>query len=268
MFRQAMIAVICCAGAGALAATAVAQEEYAAPSAPWGEPDLRGTWSTNHLISVPVVRPEQFGERFLLTDEELAEREVAIRQRAERFGAGPIPIADTSDIVPNQTSLIYDPPDGRFPELTAYGRELQETMRGTYHPDQSIYDDLGDFSSWDRCITRGLPVSMLPRNYNNGFRIFQSPGQVVIFIEMANETRIIPTDGREPLDSEIQQWLGESRGHWDGDTLVVETANFGHGTVIGLTSAGNPGSPGPLQPFSDNMRIEERFTRTADDTIE
>jgi dienelactone hydrolase len=109
---------------------------------------------------------------------------------------------------------------------------------------------------------------MLARNYNNGVRIFQTPGYVVIALEMAHEARVIPTTAVPPLDPAIKQWMGESRGHWEGSTLVVETRNVGHGLVIGLTSAGNPGSPGPLQPFSDEMVVTERFTRTADDTIE
>ena len=121
-------------------------------------------------------------------------------------------------------------------------------------------------SAWDRCITRGMPVSMQARNYNNGIRIFQSPGYVVIQLEMAHEARIIPTSDMPPLDSNIKQWLGESRGHWEGNTLVVETTNFNGKT--GKTSAGNPGSPRPLQPTTTNQRIIERLTRVADDTIE
>lgn len=250
-------------------ATVLAAEDYTPPMTPWGEPDLRGIWPINHIIGVPVVRPEEYGERFLLTDEELAEREESILARNERFQSGPIPVADTSERILRQTSLIYDPPDGQFPELTEYGKQLQASMKGSYHPTQTVFDDISDFSSWDRCITRGLPVSMLARNYNNGIRFFQSPGTVVILLEMAHEARIIPTDGRSPLESEVRQWLGESRGYWEDDnTLVVETTNFDHGTVIGLTSAGNPGSPGPLQPFSDDMKIVERFTRTGDDTME
>src|SRR5690606_14040093 len=130
------------------------------------------------------------------------------------------------------------------------GKQLQAGMKGSYHPTQTVFDSIEDFSSWDRCITRGLPVSMLARNYNNGIRIMQAPGYVIIVLEMAHEARIIPTTPKDPLEPEIVQWLGESRGRWEGNTLVVETTNLGHGTVIGLTSAGNPGSPGPLQPFS------------------
>ena len=106
---------------------------------------------------------------------------------------------------------------------------------------------------------------MLPRNYNNGIRIMQSPGYVVILLEMAHEARIVPTDGRPVLDPSIKQYLGESRGRWEGNTLVVETTNFNGKTA--MTNAGVPGSP-PLNPSTENMRFIERFTRTDNDTIE
>ncbi|MDT8398224.1 MAG: hypothetical protein RQ899_06390 [Pseudomonadales bacterium] len=242
--------------------------QWTVPMTSWGEPDLRGTWPINHLIGVPLVRPAEYGERLYLTDEEFAAKQNSVAARDERFQTGAIPAADAAGQAMHQTSLIVDPPDGQFPELTDYGKQVQATMRGSYHPTQTIFDGIGDFSSWDRCITRGMPVSMLPRNYNNGIRIFQTPGYVVISLEMAHEARIIPTDGSAPLTGQIKQWLGESRAHWEGNTLVVETTNFGHGPRIGLTSAGVPGSPRPLQPFTDDMRIIERFTRTAADTIE
>jgi hypothetical protein len=106
---------------------------------------------------------------------------------------------------------------------------------------------------------------MLPRNYNNGIRIMQSPGYVTIVLEMAHEVRIIPTTPRPPLDKSIKEWLGESRGHWEGNTLVVETTNFnGKGD---LTNAGVPGSPA-LTPATESEHIIERFTRTDNDTID
>src|SRR5690606_18618059 len=112
-----------------------------------------------------------------------------------------------------------------------------------------------------------MPVSMMPRNYNNGIRIFQSPGYVVISLEMAHEARVIPINDMPPLDSEIRQWMGESRGHWEGNTLVVETTNFGHGLSTGMTSGGVPGA-GPPLPSTGDMRIVERFTRTGPDTMD
>jgi hypothetical protein len=105
----------------------------------------------------------------------------------------------------------------------------------------------------------------LPRNYNNGIRIMQSPGYVLIVLEMAHEVRVIPTGGRPAPDKSIKEWLGESRGRWEGNTLVVETSNFNGKTD--MTNAGVPGSP-PLTPASESLQITERFTRTADDTID
>jgi hypothetical protein len=187
--------------------------------------------------------------------------------RDQRFVGGTIPVADAAGRALRITSLIVDPPDGQFPELTEYGVQLQERMRSSYKPGQTVFDVISDFSAWDRCITRGMPASMEPRNYNNGIQIMQSPGYVVLILEMAHEARVIPTDGdMDPMDPAISQWLGESRGHWEGNTLVVETTNY-NGRV-GKTSAGVPGSPGPLQPSTPNMRTVERFTRVADDQIE
>src|SRR5690606_36334308 len=107
---------------------------------------------------------------------------------------------------------------------------------------------------------------MLPRNYKNGIRIMQAPGYVMIILEMAHETRIVPTTDTPALDSNIKQWLGESRGHWEGNTLVVETTNFNG--LVGKTSGGVPGAPRELQPSTPNMRIVERFTPTGPDTME
>ena len=170
-----------------------------------------------------------------------------------------------------QLSLIVDPPDGQFPALTDYGKKLQAEMKSSYRPGQTVFDSPDDFAAWDRCITRGMPVSMEPRHYNNGIRIMQSPGYVVILLEMAHEARVIPTNsgptkGMPPLDSNIKEWMGESRGHWEGNTLVVETTNFNG--LVGETSAGVPNSPGPLQPETPNMKTTEWFTRVANDTIE
>ena len=201
----------------------------------------------------------EYGDRLYRTDKEFA----ALTARAR--GTGPVPDRDYPDRLMHQLSLIVDPKDGQFPELTEYGKKLQAEMKSSYKPGQTVFDAIEDFSAWDRCITRGMPVSMEPRNYNNGIRIMQSPGYVMILVEMAHEVRVVPI-GMPPLDSEIKEWLGESRGHWEGNTLVVETKNFNG--LVGHTSAGVPGSPGPLQPETPNMKITERFTRVAPDTIE
>ena len=234
------------------------------PMTPWGEPDLRGIWPLNHLISTPFQRFEKFGDRRFMTDEEFAAAQKSAEARNERFLSGAIPQADAGEAT-RLTSLMVDPPNGRFPELTPKGKELYAQMRGSYKPGQTVFDSPEDFDTWDRCITRGLPVSMLPRNYNNGIRIMQFPGYLVILLEMAHETRIIPTTKRPAIDGAIRQYLGESRGRWEGNTLVVETTNFNGKPA--MTNSGVPGSP-PLNPSTENMRFTERFTRTDNDTIE
>jgi hypothetical protein len=260
------LGLIVCATPGTAAAQqpAATKSGWTHPMTPWGEPDLRGIWPLNHLIGTPFQRPERFGERRFLTDEEFAAAQKNVENRNKRFESGARPQADSGEVT-RLTSLISDPPNGRFPALTAKGKELYDNMRGSYKPGQTIFDSPEDFDSWDRCITRGLPVSMLPRNYNNGIRIMQSPGYVVILLEMAHEARVIPTAARPALDPSIKQYLGDSKGRWEGNTLVVETTNFNGKTA--MTNAGVPGAP-PLNPSTENMRFIERFTRSDDETIE
>ncbi|MEP6960725.1 MAG: hypothetical protein ABI995_01510 [Acidobacteriota bacterium] len=248
------------------AAAKPAGAPFIAPKTPWGEPDLQGIWPLNHLIAVGLQRNARFGDKAYLTDAEVATAQTALEARNGRFSGAAIPVADTSTRVMKQTSLIVDPPNGQFPPLTDAGKEIQAAMRSSYRQGQTVFDAVEDFSAWDRCVTRGMPVSMEPRNYNNGIRITQSPGYVVILLEMAHEVRIIPTTNMPALPADIKEWMGESRGHWEGNTLVVETKNFNG--LVGQTSAGVPGSPGPLQPETTNFHVVERFTRTAADTIE
>jgi hypothetical protein len=282
MMKRVLSALIVCWASLPFGSLALAQGKpsvWKQPMTSWGEPDLRGIWPLNHLISTPFQRPEKFGERRFLTDEEFLAARKSAEDRNTRFQSGAIPQADAGEAT-RLTSLMIDPPNGRFPELTAKGKELYEQMRGSYKPGQTVFDTPDDFDSWDRCITRGLPVSMLPRNYNNGIRIMQFPGYVVIVLEMAHETRIIPTlrqaqgrpeqsrgatTKRPPIDGAIRQYLGESRGGWEGNTLVVETTNFNGKTA--MTNLGVPGSPA-LTPSTPNLRFTERFTRTAQDTID
>jgi hypothetical protein len=176
-----IVLILCGAVTSALAQAKPAA--YKQPMTPWGEPDLRGTWPLNHLISTPFQRPERFGDRLLLTDEEFAAAQKGAEDRNKRFLSGAIPQADAGQAT-RQTSLLVDPANGRFPALTPKGMELYDRMRGSYKPGQTVFDSPEDFDTWDRCITRGLPVSMLPRNYNNGIRIMQFPGYVVILLEM------------------------------------------------------------------------------------
>ncbi|MFO7286953.1 MAG: hypothetical protein C0P79_008880 [Gammaproteobacteria bacterium] len=241
------------------------------PVTPWGDPDLQGRWPIRHMTLTPLERPVELGTRAYLTDEEFAERVAAIEARNTRYeketssnqmGMGHW--AEAGQVPQRQASLIVDPPNGRLPALTEAGRAKSATMRSSW---QDIpFDTVEDFDTWDRCITRGLPASMFPMQYNNGIEIWQTPGYVVIRLEMIHEVRIVPLDGRPPLDPAIKQWMGESRGRWEGNTLVVETTNFnGMTPMVNVVTPGAP--PGNNIPTSESMRIVERFTRIDDDTI-
>lgn len=239
------------------------------PKTPWGEPDLQGTWPISHLIGTPLQRPEKFGERRTMNDEEFAEVAAQVEVRNTRYddeqannkmGGGHW--AEPTEAL-RLTSLIVDPPNGRLPELTPLGKELAPKMGSDWN--RTVFDTVDDFDSWNRCISRGMPVTMLPRNYNNGILIKQTPGYVVITTEMVHEARIIPTDGRPPLDAAIKQWLGEPRGRWEGNVLVVESGNFN--SSFGMTNFGVPGSPRDPVPTSTDMRIVERFERVDDTTM-
>src|SRR3954465_8296558 len=239
---------------------------YKQPMTSWGEPDISGMWPINHLVTNRLERHPQYGDRLYITDDKFKTAQASAERTQKQRASGTLPSSESGAAI-RQTSLIVDPPNGRFPALTPYGAQLQSKMNSTYKPGKDAegsYDGIEDFGPWDRCITRGLPVSMEPRNYNNGIRITQAPGYVIITTEMAHESRVIPTTPMPKLDSEIKQWLGESRGHWEGNTLVIETTNFNGLTE--LTSAGVPGSPGPLQPSSTSMTTVERITRTGPTT--
>jgi len=240
------------------------------PKTEWGDPDLRGKWPISHLIGTPFTRPAKYGNRRFMSDEEFTAAEQGLEGRNtaydkeikdNKMGIGHWAEATTAQRL---TSLLVDPLNGQFPEITEAAKAKASAMGSSWG--HEVFDKPTDFDSWDRCITRGLPPSMFPFNYNNGIEIHQAPGYVVIRLEMIHEARIVPVDGRAPLDPAVKQWMGESRGHWEGDTLVVETTNFnGHG---GMTNVGIPGSPRGNTPTSEKMKITERFNRTADDTIE
>ena len=269
VFAAASLSVDPGGNAGAQESTAAAGERWSAPRTPWGDPDLRGTWPIRHLIGTPLERPSEIGERRYLNDAEYADVQARIAVRNSRYeeeiannkmGGGHWAEPTTALRL---SSLIVDPPNGRLPGLSAEGARRAAEFGSSWST--SVFDSIADFDPWDRCITRGMPVSMLPRNYNNGIQIFQSPGYVVLRLEMVDR-RLIPVDDRPPPDAAIRQWMGESRGHWEGDTLVVVTTNFNGGAS--LTNLGVPGSPRDPHPSSDRLTTIERFRRTAEDTIE
>jgi hypothetical protein len=268
-----------------LASTVVAQSPsdkpspgYVVPRTAWGDPDLQGLWPANDMQGTPYERPAALGTRSELNDNELAERNSA-RQRqvaadAEQFVqsgrtvgiGGPSHWAAGERGNPTrQASLVVDPKDGRIPAMTEEGKKLFAMAKSTYYydfPDAVVshpFETFTDLGPYDRCITRGVLSSMLPTAYNMGTQIFQFPGHVVIQNEMIHEVRIIPTDGRPHISSAIRQYMGDSRGHWDGDTLVIETTNFNG--KVGLTRNGNT-----LLTSSD-LRLVERLTRVGPRTL-
>jgi hypothetical protein len=269
---------------------------------PWGEPDIQATLDMMQASRVPLERcaDSYFGRRlptFLfgdasragggararpcdmqkawLTQAEYDQRMEEWRNQTdvsrEALAAGDLGRSmRTGTIDPNipqrQTSLIVDPPNGLLPALTPEGKRRALEMRSgwTLPGENHTYDGPQDFDSWDRCITRGMPSSMMPYRYNGGFKIVQAPGYVVFRLEMIHEARVIPTDGRAPLAGEIEQYLGESRGRWEGTTLVVETTNYKEGPpMINLAVVGSP--PGNRFPYSDEMKTTERIVRLNDD---
>ena len=155
--------------------------------------------------------------------------------------------------------MIVDPPNGRLPPLTDAAQQREAAIRAA-REGRGPADSYTDRSLYDRCITRGIAGSILPVIYNNGNEIVQSPGYVAIVNEMIHETRIVPLDGRPHVTPDIKLWMGDSRGHWEGDTLVVETTNLTDRTGIAVNGGG--------ARHSDAIKITERFTRIADDTID
>jgi hypothetical protein len=236
------------------------------PKTPWGDPDLQGMWPLNHINSVPMQRPEKFGERLYFTQEELAAEAKRVESRNELYKnedqANRIGLGHWTEKIeaPAQTSLLVDPPNGRLPPRTALGDKMAKEMGSSWG--REYWDKPEDFDSWDRCITRGLPSSMFPYPYNNGIEIVQAPGYVIINLEMIHEARVVPVGRMPKLDPAIKQWMGDSRGRWEGNTLVVETTNFN-----GKTSMTSSTTPQAARPSSTELHLVERFERIDDDTI-
>ena len=252
-----VVALLLVAGIDVTVAAQASSPTAASRLTSWGEPDLTGMLPITDLNGTPVQRPAEFGERRLLTDAEFAQREKQLAATAERTAGAWAEIGRANRL----TSLVVEPSNGRLPPLTEEGRRRSAGMTSTWS--DILFDDFDAFNALDRCITRGLPASMFPFMYNSGIEIVQAPGYVVIRLELIHETRIIPTDGRPALSPAIRHWMGESRGRWDGRTLVVETTNFNGGAPMLIVGPG-----GNAIPTSESLRIVERFTRVDDDTLE
>jgi len=241
----------------ASARAAAAAKAYSPARTPWGHPDLQGTYTTTDENGVPLERPDQFPAAEGLSEAEfqkiVAERVERARSLAGRIGgadtgAGPTHWYEHLDAKNSQLWLISEPADGRLPARTPEGQKRLAEAQARRVPDPKKF---GDFTLYDRCITRGLIGSTLPVIYGNSADIVQGPTHVAIRNEMIHETRVIPLSDAPRPGPEVKQYMGVARGHWEGNVLVVETTNFTDRTQIGVNGNG--------QPHSDALRITERF---------
>jgi hypothetical protein len=238
------------------------QKKWTLPRTPDGHPDLQGIW--DYRSATPLQRPDRFaGKEFLTADEVVAYEKLALEREdgrppddarsTEEISVHPVWWLDYGKTVvkTRRTSLIVDPPDGKIPPQTAEAQQRAAARRAearTHGPADS-YENRGLF---ERCITRGVPEGMLPGPYNNNLSVVQTPGYVMLLTEMIHDARIIPMDGRP--HGTVRQWMGDSRGRWEGDTLVVDTTNFTDKTNFRGSGA--------------NLHLVERFTRVDADTLE
>jgi hypothetical protein len=225
---------------------------------PWGDPDLQGSWSNS--TTTPLERPAKYAGREFMTAAELAERRAAEKAaNAKRDDPGQGPSGGFAwfegGSPDGRTSLIYDPPDGKIPPLTPEGEKRQAELNKSFQRarNNGPYDGPEDMEIRTRCIIRD-PLPRVPGGYGNSYEIVQAPGSVAIYHEAIHDTRVIPLDKRPHLDPSVRQWFGDPRGHWEGDTLVVETTNFNDQTSF--------------QASTQNLRLVERWTRVADDRID
>jgi hypothetical protein len=227
-----------------------------------GHPDLQGIW--DFRSATPLERPARFaGKEFLTQDEVVAyEKEALEREdgrppddgRTENSVHPPAWLDYGKTVVKTRrTSLIVDPPDGRIPALTPEAQQRNAARRAAARS-RGPADSYEDRSLQERCITRGLPEGQLPGPYNNNMQVVQTSAYVVIVTEMIHDARIVPMDGRPHNPANMRQWMGDSRGHWEGDTLVVDTTNFTDKTSFRGSGA--------------NLHLTERFTRIDADTLE
>jgi hypothetical protein len=261
--RLTASAVVSLLTASVFTVSVIGQSKYAPPRTAWGDPDLQGMWSYNDDVDTPLERPGNLGGKAEFGDEELA---AVLAERAKRnveraptiggeTGAGPTHWYEFWNARSVRTSKIIDPPDGRVPPLTA---EAQKAVaaRAEMAKRRGPSDSWTDRSLGDRCIVSrgGWPhVVVNAGSYGNIIRIIQAPGFVVLTHEMIHETRVIPVDGRPHVGGGIRQYLGDPRGRWEGNTLVVEVTNFSDKT--------------DFRGSRETLRLVERFTRVAPDAI-
>jgi hypothetical protein len=244
-------------------------QSHQAPRTPWGDPDLQGMYNNSNESGIAMQRPAEFAGRKLkdVTPQEMArhvkDRAARIEKTAEiicatednNTGAGPTHWYENYNPKNSRAWMISDPEDGQMPALTDEAKQRAAKVRAARRGGDGYYtgpfDKPSDLSMYVRCISRGVPGSMMPAIYGNSYDITQGPGYVAIRYEMIHETRIIPLDGRPHAPSTIKTYMGDARGHWEGDTLVVETTNYLEATAYGGAS--------------DHLKTIERFTPSGKD---
>ena len=240
---------------------ASAAKRWSPARTPWGDPDLQGVYANDNEYATPLERPREFDGKTLaeVTADEMARvRASALQQMVTALPGGRVRGPDewwiqNLDLSKrSQPWLIVDPPDGHIPPLTADAQKRPPFARGSFVG--GPFNSPADFSLLDRCITRSVPGAMIPVMYSNVYDIVQAPGLVAITYEIAHEARVIPLDGRARVGPAFRQYMGDSRGHWEGDVLVVEATNF---TAAAAYRGSNPA----------RLRVIERFTPVAPDTI-
>jgi len=244
-------------------------QDYIVPRTPDGQPDLQGLW-TNDTIT-PMERPASLQGRAFLTEDEITAMEENLAER-RTFADDNIEVTvggnvggynqiwlDSGDTVlsTGQTSLIVDPPNGRAPL-----RESAAAIRDYYFA--HVEDDYIYSTVWDRCLTRGVPGSMLPAGYNNAYRFIQTADTFTIVHEMIHDVRVIHLNKEEHIDDKVKLYMGDSVARWEGDTLVVETANYNDRGMIASSSAG---ARLKAVPVTEDLNVVERFTRVSEGTI-
>lgn len=263
LFAITPVATVSLSGQTTKAAPKTAAKKWTPPKTPWGDPDIQGSFSNTSENGTPLERPEQFEGRRLedIKGEEL----LAIKREAQKRTVGNFegPLhalegwwqPDLNMDKGSQAWLVVDPPNGKIPPLTAEAQQRAAARAQARRiSGRGPADSWEDRSLYDRCITRGLPGSMMPAIYGNGYQIVQGKGFVAITYEMIHETRVIPLDGRPHASATMRSHMGDARGRWEGDTLIVETTNFRDESVYRGANAAT-------------LRLIERFTRIAPDKV-
>jgi hypothetical protein len=256
--KRAVFALIVLAG---IVVEAQSPRPYAAPRTPWGDPDLQGAFTNSDESLIPMERPDSLAGRTLkdVTPAELAK--LVEQRNQDRIKAdearwelrSPLHWFENHNPKNSRAWLVTDPPDGKIPPITAEAKK-RNSDRAAARQGRGQADSYEDRSLYDRCISRGLPGSMMPAIYGSSYEVVQGPGFVAIGYEMVNEMRVIPLDRRPHVGPAIRAYMGDARGHFEGDTLVVETTNFTDRI--------------PYRGSSGQLRLIERFTPTGPTTME